>query len=582
MRKKIARITEAQNCMTEALSHGNLNQVGRSVWGSMIDLVQEMLVDEINNAIVEFDNEKANDLDKRLKELQTQMQNYRDEQGLGPDDSDDRLAVEDKCYGQMKTAEGKLKESLELAVNKHPFPQLCNHSVPKYMYTEMYNNRWDLCHGYITTDLTSKQMETFYETAAEDGKNEDVNIDHDKCKHRKEAMCTISEAFDHPCYYMCSRKLGHTCPLPNQKKMPNIVVAILPEDPTEYLKIPVFVWEVIGKKEIKEKGKREFAGFVTALQCLSTGPYCYYGEVDGDTVKLYHFQKIVDEGQIHITVEKFTYATKVPGGMSLQFGKIIERLKDIFVDIFVNLSWIKHECSRLMKSAKYRNFIAAQGGRHDRGIEMHCWHIFEPRYFCQHKIEDPVEYIKGVDKCNPCIPDAKKEGVPENTYAVSGDELVLVLLSDTLNSAIKDIHKKVEQTSHMEKTVLALERSQAVRDPNTGSRANHFSDDNWNKAFIQFWVNISLHVEKKVPNFVGILQHHQFDVMFNPTIKQPLPTQRKDILCGQANEDIAADYNLDTDDEDDIDVVEFAPLFGMHSLVKPQRMIPGPPHGVPG
>ena len=75
-------------------------------------------------------------------------------------------------------------------------------------------------------------------------------------------------------------------------------------------------------------------------------------------------------------------------------------------------------------------------------------------------------------------------------------------------------------------------------------------------------MNISLHVEKKVPNFVGILQHHQFDVMFNSTIKQPLPTQRKDILHGQANEDIAADYDLDTDNEDDIDVAEFAPLFG--------------------
>ena len=71
MRKKIARIAEAQNCMTEALSCGNLNQVGRSVWGSMIDLVQEMVVDEINDAIIECDDEKANDLDKRLKELQT-------------------------------------------------------------------------------------------------------------------------------------------------------------------------------------------------------------------------------------------------------------------------------------------------------------------------------------------------------------------------------------------------------------------------------------------------------------------------------------------------------------------------------
>ena len=34
IRKKIAHMAEAQNCMTEVLSRGNLNQVGRSAWGS--------------------------------------------------------------------------------------------------------------------------------------------------------------------------------------------------------------------------------------------------------------------------------------------------------------------------------------------------------------------------------------------------------------------------------------------------------------------------------------------------------------------------------------------------------------------
>ena len=130
---------------------------------------------------------------------------------------------------------------------------------------------------------------------------------------------------------------------------------------------------------------------------------------------------------------------------------------------------------------------------------------------------------------------------------------------------------------------MTLERSRAVRDSNTGSRADPSSDDNWNKAFIQFWANISLHVEKKVPDFVGILQHHQFDAMFNPRIKQPQPTERKQILRGQVDEDVAADYDLNTDNEDDMDVAESAPMFGMQSLVTPPHMmIPGPPHDVPG
>ena len=136
----------------------------------MIDLIQEMVIDEINDAMVECNDEWANALDKRLEELQTDMKNYRDDQGIGPHDSDRRLLEEDEHYANMKTNEENMKKALELTVNKHTFAQLCNHSVPKYMYTEMYNNWWDLCHGYMTTDLTSKQMETFYETAAEDAK----------------------------------------------------------------------------------------------------------------------------------------------------------------------------------------------------------------------------------------------------------------------------------------------------------------------------------------------------------------------------------------------------------------------------
>ena len=89
MRKKIACIAEAQNCMTEALSHGNLNQVGRSAWGSLIDLVQEMVVDEINDARVECSNDEANDLDNNLEHLQAVMEKYRKDEGLGENDSDD-------------------------------------------------------------------------------------------------------------------------------------------------------------------------------------------------------------------------------------------------------------------------------------------------------------------------------------------------------------------------------------------------------------------------------------------------------------------------------------------------------------
>ena len=70
------------------------------------DLVQQMVLDEINDARVECSDDEANDLDNDLKHLQATME---------------KLAEDDQHYGQLKTEEGKLKEALELKVNKHQF-----------------------------------------------------------------------------------------------------------------------------------------------------------------------------------------------------------------------------------------------------------------------------------------------------------------------------------------------------------------------------------------------------------------------------------------------------------------------------
>ena len=49
-KKMIARIAEAQNTMCHAISRGNINQIGRNAWSSMVDLIQEMVLDHMNDA----------------------------------------------------------------------------------------------------------------------------------------------------------------------------------------------------------------------------------------------------------------------------------------------------------------------------------------------------------------------------------------------------------------------------------------------------------------------------------------------------------------------------------------------------
>ena len=576
IKKKIARVAESQNAMAEALSLGNLDQVGRTAWSNMVDLCQEMVVDEINDALEELSDEKANGYWQKIQDNEEEMRLIREAKKM----TDADLTRIDPHYRNLKADLEKNAKDLELSVNSLTYPQLCNKSVPKYIYSETFNNRWDICHGYITTDITDDEMEAFYETAVED-KDTEVEINDKERRHKKEAMRTISDVFDSPCYYTCSGKPGYTCPQPNQKKTPDIVVTILPDDPTTYLKIPVYVWEVIGMKKITEKGKREFPGIVAALQGLATSPYTYYTEVDAKSVKFFKLERIADEGRIKITVEKITFAKSDSGQLSFAFGKIFERLTEIFVDTFVNLTWIKHECSRLMKSADYRDFIANRDGRHERGIEMHCWHFFETRYFGQNRIDDPVEYYPGVDKCDPAIPAANRaKKITDMEYKVPGDELVPPLSSDTEVAEIPAVHNALvlgHQRAGVDKIeMLAVTVSRAVRNPFNGFRCNPFHNTPWNRSFNQWRSNVSLHMTDKVPEFAGLLRHTQFDTLFNARLKQPPVSERKTLEWMQPDPEGAADYTDTSSDEDDDDkpprkkVLDISALLRHHPTVTPQ------------
>ena len=116
----------------------------------------------------------------------------------------------------------------------------------------------------------------WYDLASADpNKVSEIRIDHKKRKNTKESLRTLADCFNHPSYYTNSGDEGHTCPLPNCKKTPDIVVAILPENTKTHLKIPVFVFEVIGMKKIWGQNERHFPGFVATLQALAFAPYAY-------------------------------------------------------------------------------------------------------------------------------------------------------------------------------------------------------------------------------------------------------------------------------------------------------------------
>ena len=551
------------------MSRGNINQVGRTGWSELIDLIQETVMDEVNNARNDHKNDYPEEQMGEVDQIRADIETYKDTKGVGKDDTD-RALLNDPEYASLVQNYKLAKEAYDLEVHRGTFPQLCNEAVPKFMYSYTYNNHWDLCYGYATTDITADEMETFYEVASESPDTVDVDIDHTERLHRKEAMRTISESLEYPAYYTCSGKQGHTCPLPNAKKTPDVVVAILPEDSKDYLKIPVFSFEVHGIKKITEPGRKQWPGFLATLQQLNSVPYAYYGEVDGENVYLYKFQKIPEDGRIQIIRETIKFATDADGGMENAFGYLIDRLTDIFVDIFVNLSWLTHECSRLMKRAHCEDFVAKQDGSYARGVEMHCWHYFDKIYFCEDKMGKPAEYIENVDRIDPAIPYDKRERGQAVTYRIMGDELLPVLLSSTSVTDIPEIHQNLRGMGH---GVLSRATSRAIRNTATGQPACPTREEMWQQGFTQFRANISKFVEQKIPSFHGTLQHGQFDKVFNSHIRQQRASTRKPIVAGNAGTSVVEhfwDYSDDeVADEDDVEIMEYAEEFEMEEIGTP-------------
>ena len=71
--KLVGHIAEAQNTMCEVMSWGNINQIGRNAWSRLINLVQEMVLDDINDARTEFRDNEVDDLNSEISDRTAQQ-----------------------------------------------------------------------------------------------------------------------------------------------------------------------------------------------------------------------------------------------------------------------------------------------------------------------------------------------------------------------------------------------------------------------------------------------------------------------------------------------------------------------------
>ena len=338
------------------------------------------------------------------------------------------------------------------------------------------------------------------------------------------------------------------------EKNTDTLVGVIP-NPRNHLKFPIFIFEVIGKKKIKDVNERHFPGFLAVMQALTFAPYAYYGKVDDKSVTLYKFQKIPKDGRIEITYKDFRYA--VPGHLGRALADIMDVLTEIIFDVVVNLSWVQFESSRLLKSGGYRDFVVSLNGKR-KLIESHCWHLFETTYIGQHCFQP-----------NECSNEDKEDNVRLTRHhntdppRLTGDEIIPVISSHATQKDVKDIMKNYKVKTNQ--SPLARPMSRALRDYTTGAPLDPKNSVHWTNAYNHFRVNRKFSIirrtgspiTRQVAGQMTIAQQiileketeSELQHIYNPNVEIPAEMHRRPIVQETPDHTAEIDVTAVSDDE---------------------------------
>ena len=240
---------------------------------------------------------------------------------------------------------------------------------------------------------------------------------------------------DKPVWDHCTEE--DPCVMPNIKRTPDISVVIFPDDYEKNISYPIFIAEVLGKKDPGPQYNQRYEGYNAAMQSLVFAPRCYYFEIGTISPSLYMLQKNPKEGTV--TAKKKNYVLRYPSHMM----KLINDLSRVFLDELINLRPIAHLSSLSMRNRNYKDFLSPPPGRGVK-LQIHCWHIFVPEYHNSNKGPVPDEYKEELDR---------EESVQPPEY--KGDEMPDLTTNDLDNSVlevtqynVKDDVGKFEDSSY--------------------------------------------------------------------------------------------------------------------------------------
>ena len=139
--------------------------------------------------------------------------------------------------------------------------------------------------------------------------------------------------------------------------------------PPKNVSYPIFIGEVLGKKDPGPQYNQRYEGYNAVMQSLVFASRCYYFEIGTISPSLYILQKNPKEGTI--TAKKKNYVLRYASDMK----ELIQDLCHVFLDKLINLRHIAHLSSLCMHNRNYKDFLSPPTRERNQATDSLLVHI---------------------------------------------------------------------------------------------------------------------------------------------------------------------------------------------------------------
>ena len=327
------------------------------------------------------------------------------------DDTDEHRETKEQKRDELSAEIQELEEKCEQCIyTLTTCNNLVHPDMKGFLHTQVYNNNFDISHGFISCAISSEDMNVIYDNAnlvrriapqVQPGQQPTLNYttaqEKKKCNYAKELLRTISSCFETPVWGTCTQTGDLQCVMPNTCHTPNSVIAVVPENSTKDLRYPILICEVLGKKKSKGTNEEKFDGFNATMQSLVFAPRAYYCEIIESDARMFLLRKVPGKGYLSVETITLLYDRH-------DFQCLIRDICRGLINALVNLTPIAQYSAKCLHSASYRDFLNVPSTHSDK-IKPHCWHLFIPKFLNQDRAEVPGDFLAGINLEDPSQPD---------------------------------------------------------------------------------------------------------------------------------------------------------------------------------